>query len=348
MEISVHSQNYLTPKIDSKNSRLILSSLGEDIEKHNLTKSALGESLLKIIILSSSLALSLTIAWSSNNTIILTFSYLAISILLSQFAFIGHNAGHSAICRKRTINLMLGHYCMTIITGLTFMEWSDRHGAHHDFCKDETKDPDMQVDTAVSLTRDFVQKKTNLGRFMTKYQKYHIWFLSLFFAHSQRFLSQIGTLKNIRKYWLDVVMLLLHYSVWFVLPFFVFHIDIQKIMAAYFLPLFFLGPHLAAIFWVNHIGMPLIRNVNDFSFVEHQALTSRNISNPKYLDWFFGGLNFQIEHHLFSRVPSYRLRKMQPFVRAQLTHNALTYNSVSWIQAVKSIYNHLGQVSKCE
>lgn len=346
MGISAQPQHFLTPQIEPKNSRHILSSLGEELEKHDLTRSALVESVFKITLLSIALAFSLVIAWTSQNPLILVSSYLAISILLSQFAFMGHNAGHGAICRKRSLNLSFGHYCMTIITGLTFLEWSDRHSDHHQFCQDETKDPDMQVETAVSLTKNFADQKKGLGQFMTRYQKYHIWFLSLFFAHSQRFLSQAGTFKNIRKYWLDAAMLLAHYIVWFALPFFAFHIGIEKIWAVYLLPLFFLGPHLAAIFWVNHIGMPLIKNTNDFTFVEHQTLTSRNISNAKYLDWFFGGLNFQIEHHLFSRVPSYRLRRMEPLVRKQLTENQLTYNSVSWKQAIKSIYKHLDEISK--
>jgi fatty acid desaturase len=107
-----------------------------------------------------------------------------------------------------------------------------------------------------------------------------------------------------------------------------------------------LGPHLAAIFWVNHIGMPLIENVERFSFFEHQYVTSRTIINSPAWDWLFGGLNFQIEHHLFPQVPSIRLAAVQAIVRKHFALHRIPYHGLSWWSAVKSVAAHLRVIAR--
>jgi fatty acid desaturase len=114
------------------------------------------------------------------------------------------------------------------------------------------------------------------------------------------------------------------------------------------IPLTLLGPYLAAIFWVNHVGMPLIGKPESFSFFEHQYVTSRTIVNPPAWNWLFGGLNFQIEHHLFPGVPSHRLPAAQAIVRAHFGRNRIEYHGVSWSSAVGSISRHLHRIARAE
>jgi fatty acid desaturase len=117
-------------------------------------------------------------------------------------------------------------------------------------------------------------------------------------------------------------------------------------LLAYAIPLTLLGPYLAAIFWVNHVGMPLVRKVESFSFFEHQVVTSRTIVNPPGWNWVFGGLNFQIEHHLFPQVPSCRLPAVQAIVRVHFERNRIAYNGMPWREAVLGIARHLRQVAR--
>ena len=105
-------------------------------------------------------------------------------------------------------------------------------------------------------------------------------------------------------------------------------------------------PYLAAIFWVNHIGMPLVTRAEAFSFLEHQVVTSRTIVNPPRWHWVFGGLNFQVEHHLFPMVPSRRLAAVQPVVQRHLQGCGLPYCAVTWPAAVRAIHGHLRAVAR--
>ena len=94
--------------------------------------------------------------------------------------------------------------------------------------------------------------------------------------------------------------------------------------------------------------VPLIEKAESFSFFEHQYVTSRTIINPPGWNWLFGGLNFQIEHHLFPQVPSSRLAAVQAIVRRHFAHNGIAYHGVSWWSAMSSITAHLRRVARAQ
>jgi fatty acid desaturase len=181
---------------------------------------------------------------------------------------------------------------------------------------------------------------------MTRHQHLHVWFLSVFFAHSQRHLSQWGVLKAPWRFRRDLLPLALHFALWFAFPIYVLHLGALQVAAVYGLPLFFLGPYLAAIFWLNHIGMPLVHSDAQWSFLEHQSVTSRTVLNPPSMDWFFGGLNYQIEHHLYPKVPSFRLHRVQAIVQTRFAQEAIPYNGVGFVEAVRSIARHFRALAK--
>ena len=339
-------QSYLTPQLDQHRSQIIRSSMLEQVSAQSLSASALPWAAFKLLMLSLLLVLALLHAWQEPSPPLVFLSCLCIAFILAQFAFLGHDAGHGTIHKRKSLNYLMGQVSMTIATGLTFGEWYARHRTHHQFCQLEEKDPDMDIDLVVSLTALSKQKKNSLGLWMTRYQHLHVWFLALFFAYSQRHLAQWGSLKQPLKYWKDLVFLMLHLSLWWLFPLYVLHVDGTRVAVVYFLPLLFLGPYLAAIFWVNHIGMPLIRNVENFSFLEHQAATSRTILNARWMDWFFGGLNFQIEHHLFPHVPSFRLKRVQAIVRREFAEQALPYNGMRFWKAVQVVAQHFWQLAR--
>lgn len=339
-------QKNLEAKIEKQFGNKIWLQMNQKIIERNLISSAFAYSLIKFVFLSVALVFLLKLGWMARSYAVTFLISGALTLILAQFAFLGHDAGHLAIHSEIPVNRIFGQLCMTLVAGLAFDEWSRRHRCHHQNCQNESLDPDMDVDIVVSLTANSLQKKSTIGKIFSKYQVYLMPMLSLFFGHSQRHLSQIAVLKSPAKYALDLMVLILHYLLWFVIPYFFFQVPIAQICIIYFLPIFILGPYFASTFWVNHIGMPLVKSQSEFSFVEHQVLTSRNISSPGWLNWFFGGLNFQIEHHLFPKIPSHQLRKMTSVVRDQLSQIGLPYCEVRWTEAVVAIFKHLRQVSK--
>lgn len=284
-------------------------------------------------------------AWTHSTLPALALSVVVIALLLAQFAFLGHDAGHGGLHRRSWLNGLLGQMSMTVVTGLAFGEWYARHTAHHRHCQDARSDPDMDVSLVASLTVESAGSKRGIGRWFTRHQGWHIWLLTLLFAHSQRVLSQWGALCQPLTYWKDLLFLVVHFGLWFGVPWWVLGAPLGTVIAVYVLPLFLLGPYLAAIFWLNHIGMPLVRDTDGLSFLEHQAATSRTITNPRAMDWFFGGLNYQIEHHLFPRVPSFRLHRVQGIVQSTFSEHGIAYNASGFFDAVRSVARHFRVVA---
>jgi fatty acid desaturase len=80
--------------------------------------------------------------------------------------------------------------------------------------------------------------------------------------------------------------------------------------------------------------------------MEHQAATSRTVLSPRAMDWFFGGLNYQIEHHLFPQVPSLRLAQVQPVVQSTLVQAGVAYNGRGFRASVREVAAHFRQIAR--
>lgn len=339
-------QAYLEACLSRREGSVLWRALYREVAGRRLMAPVLLRTVVKLAMLSALLACALGLAWTADSPALRGLAWILLAVLLAQFAFVGHDAGHGSIAARPWMDRALGQFAMTLVTGLAFGEWIARHRRHHQFCQDQARDPDMEVALVVSLTQDACLKKGALGRFMTRHQAIHVWLLSFAFGHSQRHLSQLAVLADLRRHRLDAAMLVLHAGLWFGLPCNLLDVPVTDALLAYLMPLTLLGPYLAAIFWVNHVGMPLVRNPEDFSFVEHQALTSRTILNAPRWNWLFGGLNFQIEHHLFPQVPSCRLAAVQPIVRARFAQQHIAYNGLSWAEAVRAIATHLRGIGR--
>jgi fatty acid desaturase len=76
-----------------------------------------------------------------------------------------------------------------------------------------------------------------------------------------------------------------------------------------------------------------------------QVLTSRNVVGGRLLEWALGGLNHQIEHHLFPGMPRPNLRRARPLVRAFCTEHDLPYTETGAARSYRQVLRHLHDVS---
>ena len=83
--------------------------------------------------------------------------------------------------------------------------------------------------------------------------------------------------------------------------------------------------YLGCSFAPNHKGMPIVDPEAGLSFVRRQVITSRNIAGGRFTNLLLGGLNYQIEHHLFPSMPRPNLARAQGIVRAFCLENDLGY-----------------------
>jgi fatty acid desaturase len=107
-----------------------------------------------------------------------------------------------------------------------------------------------------------------------------------------------------------------------------------------------LGIGLGAVFAPNHKGMLVHRDEDELDWLHRQVLTSRNIRSGRVIDFLFGGLNYQIEHHLFPGMPRVNLRRARPIVRDYCAAHAIPYCEVSLVASYREVGRHLGAVSR--
>jgi fatty acid desaturase len=99
--------------------------------------------------------------------------------------------------------------------------------------------------------------------------------------------------------------------------------------------------YLGCAFAPNHKGMPILAQDDDTDFLRRQVLTSRNVRGGRLVDVLLGGLNYQIEHHLFPSMPRASLRHARPIVRAHCLQHGLPYVETSLFDSYRQALHHL-------
>jgi fatty acid desaturase len=95
------------------------------------------------------------------------------------------------------------------------------------------------------------------------------------------------------------------------------------------------GVYLGSLFAPNHKGMPILKGADRPDFLRRQVLTSRNVRGGRLTDIALGGLNHQIEHHLFPSMPSPNLRKARAIVRRYCQELGLDYAETGLIASYR-------------
>ena len=103
--------------------------------------------------------------------------------------------------------------------------------------------------------------------------------------------------------------------------------------------------YLGISFAPNHKGMPIIESATR-PFARRQVVTARNIRGGRSTTFMLGGLNYQIEHHLFPSMPRPNLRRVQGLVRDFCTATDLGYCEESFVESFRQIVHHLSDLEQ--
>jgi fatty acid desaturase len=90
--------------------------------------------------------------------------------------------------------------------------------------------------------------------------------------------------------------------------------------------------------------MPILAADDQTDFLRRQVLTSRNVRGSRLIDFALGGLNYQIEHHLFPSMPRPNLRHSQAIVREFCHQHGIAYCQTTLLRSYAQTLQHLHQV----
>jgi fatty acid desaturase len=265
-----------------------------------------------------------------------------LAIVFTQVGFLGHDAGHRQISGSRRTSYVLGILLGNLGIGMSYGWWVGKHNRHHAHPNTEGADPDIML-SALAFTEGQAVASRGFFRFLFRWQAYLFVPLLLgeafgLHASSLRALASRGGRRQVA----ELILLVVHLAGYLTVVFLV--LSPVKAIVFVLVQQGLFGLYLGASFAPNHKGMPILTADDKTDFLRRQVLTSRNVRGGWFTDVALGGLNYQIEHHLFPSMPSPNLRRAQPLVREFCLQQGLPYCQSSLAGSYLQALRHLNAV----
>lgn len=265
--------------------------------------------------------------------------------LTAQYAFIAHELAHNQVFAKNKWNDWAGLVMANLFAGLSYGFWLSKHNRHHAKPNMIDGDPDINL-RVIAFTTEQKYAKPASERLFTRNQGWLFPVISFLTAGDLLMDSIKSVFRNegrgANRRYLELSLLVVRFFV----PAVLYFLFLNPILAAiaFLTYMAFFGFFLGNAFAVNHIGMPLVQKDSRIGFLERQVLTSRNIKPSWFIDLMMGGLNYQVEHHLFPSLARPQLKKARQLVIEFCKEKRIKYTEVSFSQGYASVIRHLNEV----
>lgn len=268
-----------------------------------------------------------------------------LGVLSTQVAFLGHDAGHKQVARTRRGSYLLGLLHGNLAVGLSFGWWIDKHNRHHAHPNHAEHDPDV----APAGPLVFLHGQGGHGRgpsaWVTRHQAV-FFFPILLLEGLNLHVASIQALRDgtVTARWREGGLLAVHLVAFTVAPFLV----LTPWQALAFLAVHqaVFGFYMGCSFAPNHKGMPELTAAEEKDYLRRQVLTSRNVRGGRFVDVLLGGLNYQVEHHLFPSMPRPNLRRAQRLVADFCAERDVRYVETGLIDSYRQVLRHLHAVTR--
>ncbi|MEU2060775.1 acyl-CoA desaturase [Streptomyces sp. NPDC013455] len=267
-----------------------------------------------------------------------------LALVFGQVALVAHDLAHGQVFRRRRHSEIWGRLFGNLGVGMSYGWWMNKHTRHHAHPNHEELDPDVAPDILV-WSAGQARASRGPARLIGGHQA------ALFFPllTLEAFNLHVAGLRALRAPFLknrllEGTLLLLHIAVVFAAPF----LALSPGRAVAFLAVnqCLFGVYLGCTFAPNHKGMPTLTGDEQLDFLRRQVLTSRNVRGGRLTDLLLGGLNHQIEHHLFPSMPAVHLRRARVIVRQYCAEIGVPYHETGLIRSYREALTHLHRVGE--
>ncbi|MWB99065.1 fatty acid desaturase family protein [Agromyces seonyuensis] len=236
------------------------------------------------------------------------------AVFFTQVAFLGHDAAHRQIFRSGRANdwtsLLLGG----LVVGMSYGWWQHKHTRHHANPNRIGSDPDIDLPVVAFTPEQAKRPRPRAFRWLVAHQGvffFPILLLEGLSLHASS-VHRVFARERLTRRPAEISFLAVRILGWIALVFLV--LPPGKAGAFLGVQLGLFGLYMGLSFAPNHKGMPLVPAGAKLDFLHRQVLMSRNIRGGRALDTAMGGLNYQIEHHLFPSMPRPHLRRAAPLI----------------------------------
>ncbi|MGG5173513.1 fatty acid desaturase family protein [Pseudarthrobacter sp. J1763] len=266
------------------------------------------------------------------------------SFFCAQAAFLGHDAAHRQIYESGAANGLASRILANLAVGLSYGWWLNKHGRHHANPNKVGKDNDI-APGALVFTPEDAATRTGIGAWGARHQRQLFFPILLLLGldlHRESILRVANPKETVPHRAQEALFLAI------------------RLVALPTAVVLFLGPaigftwmgvqlglfglYFGLVFAPNHLGMPIVPKDAGIDFLRRQVLMSRNIKGGWTINALMGGLNYQVEHHLFPTMSSRSLRRVQPLVQQFCKDKGIKYTATTLPEAFSSILDFLDGV----
>jgi fatty acid desaturase len=267
-----------------------------------------------------------------------------LAVIFTQVGFLGHDAGHRQVFRSGRANYVAAVLCGNLCIGLSIGWWTAKHNRHHARPNTEGADPDIMI-SALAFSPAQARASRGIRRLLYRYQAWLVvpmLFLEAASLHASS--ARAMTRRACRNRAWESALLSAHAAGYLTAVFLI--LSPARAIAFTVVQQGLFGLYLGSSFAPNHKGMPVLAATDTADFLRRQVLTSRNVRGGWLTDFALGGLNYQIEHHLFPSMPRPSLRRSQPLIAAFCAEHHLPYAQATLPRSYAQALRHLNTTGK--
>ena len=290
------------------------------------------------------LALSLSLLVIVDTLWIQLLNAAFLAFAFTQIGFIGHDAGHLQIFQSTRRNDIILHFVCFFIA-LDRSWWIDKHNRRH-HGNPNNLDVDLDINLPLlAFTDEQALSKKGLYRFVVRYQAFFFFPMMLLEAISLRLdgAQYLIRGRDVKYPVTEPLLMTAHFVVYLGLLFYLLDPWHAVLFIVVHQALF--GLFTGSVFAPNHKGMLMLNKDSRLDFLRQQVLTARNVKAHPLTDFWYGGLNYQIEHHLFPSMPRNKLREAQKVVKPFCYTHSISYHETGVLQSQWEILRYLQEAS---
>ncbi|MFJ4526649.1 fatty acid desaturase family protein [Streptomyces sp. NPDC088810] len=267
-----------------------------------------------------------------------------LALVFGQVALVAHDLAHRQVFRRRRHSELAGRLFGNLGVGMSYGWWMNKHTRHHAHPNHEELDPDVAPDILV-WSAEQARASRGLARLLGGHQAV-LFFPLLTLEGFNLHVASVRALRSpfLKNRVLEGALLLAHMAALLSALFLV--LSPGKAVAFLAVNQCLFGLYLGCTFAPNHKGMPTLTGDQQLDFLRRQVLTSRNVRGGLLTDVMLGGLNYQIEHHLFPGMPTVHLRRARLIVRRYCAEIGVPYHETGLIRSYREALTHLQRVGE--
>lgn len=276
-----------------------------------------------------------------------------VGMAIQQAAFVAHDALHNGVVKPGAVGSTnwQGWLHGSVIFGVSSRMWLEEHSIHHAITRRPCEDPQFDYLPLWLISAKEVQGKNArkvdfVTKQLTRIQHFTCLPLAVVVGRFNLFAISFAYVAQ-RGYFVDALGLVLHLA-WFsqvvsLVPAAAAPGAWPWLRIAFMLVCYSTVGILHVQLLVNHMGVDAFtqEEERELQFFKFQMLTTRNTSTSWYDAWFHGGLENQIEHHLFPQLPRHRLGEVSPMVKQICAEHGVPFVSIPFSESVRSMLQDL-------